>query len=127
MVVTKEIIKSIIQLAKVLVDNHSDEVENNNDTASRIKVIASALDNGENIEVTDKLDSICNQACGNMSIEVYSAIVNAALDEYFSKDDNTFRQIVDLRDDINIPKVVTLVGYYIRYVCSDDVLKIVRH
>lgn len=123
MIVTKEQLADIIQLAKVMIDNHPEEVEGNPSIVKRIKVLSSLEDVSE-IEVTDKLNIICNNACGNLTVEAYSALINAARKKY--KEDKTFKNMVDLDDEINIYKAVTLIGCYLRYVLTSEVLKLIK-
>lgn len=123
MIVTKEQLVDIIQLAKVMVDNHPEEVEGNPSIVKRIELLAEIEDYNK-LEITSDLKSICNEACGALSIEVYSAILNAALKMY--EKEETFKLIIDKNDDINRPKAVILVAYYLRYVVSSEVLKIIQ-
>lgn len=123
MIITKEQLADIIQLAKVMIDNHPEEVEGNPSIVERIKVLSSLEDTSE-IEVTDNLKVICNDACGNLSVEAYSALINAARNKY--KKDETFKVIVDDDCDINVYKAVTLIGCYLRYVLTTEVLNLIK-
>lgn len=123
MIVTKEQLADIIQLAKVMIDNHPEEVEGNPSIVKRIKVLSSLKDASE-IEVTNNLNIICNDAAGTMSIESYSALINDSLKR--CEVDETFKEIVDENEDINVPKAVTLISCYLRYVLTSEVLKLIK-
>lgn len=123
MIVTKQQFADIIQLAKVMVDNHPEEVEGNTSIVTRVKALAEIKDYNQ-ISVTSNLNAICNDACGNLTIEAYSALLNAALDEY--KNDESFKVLVGEDEDINTPKAVTLIGCYLNYVLPSEVLKLIR-
>lgn len=126
MIVTKQQILDIIQVAKVMLDNHLDEVDGNYDEVRNIRNIVSSIDAGDKLEVVEDDVRYNFAASVNFTPEVYSAIITKALAMYNDKLDNSFKRCVDEYSDINVAMSVTLVGCYIRYCASSDVLKIVR-
>lgn len=123
MIVTKQQLADIIQLAKVMIDNHPEEVEGNPSIVKRIELLAK-IEDCNKLEVTSNLKSICIDAAGEIDIESYSALINAASYEY--KNDEAFKAQVEFNEDINIPKAVTLIGCYLGYTLPSQVLKLAK-
>lgn len=126
MIVTKQQLLDIIQVAKVMVDNHADELDGNYDEVNNINKINSAIDAGDELEIVNSNIKFTKEATGEFSAEVYSAILTEALNCYNNHLSGDFKKCVDEHNDINVPMSVTLVGCYIRYYASFEVLKIAR-
>lgn len=126
MIVTKEQLTDIIQLAKVMIDNHADEVDGNRNTIDSIQRIASSIDAGDELEIIDNNIRFTKEATGEFSAEVYSSILSEALKMYNNSLSGDFKGYVDTHSDIYTPLAITLVGCYIKYYASFEVLKVAK-